>query len=152
MHHPPPHSAGNRLGGISQRHPLIALAFGIPAMSLAGVPPLSGFWAKLLIVLACFEADRPLAGAIALAVSFVTIFSMVKIWLGSFWGRPTAQVEAASFSSAEKLFLVGPTIFLGVITVTIGLGAEPFIDFAREAAGELLRPAGYLSALLEASR
>ncbi|MFU8806803.1 MAG: proton-conducting transporter membrane subunit, partial [Bradymonadaceae bacterium] len=45
------------LGGISNAYPLLGTLFMIPALSLAGLPPLSGFWSKLLLIKAGFESE-----------------------------------------------------------------------------------------------
>ena len=56
------------------------LLFAVPALSLAGVPPLSGFFAKLFLIRAGLEAEAFAAVAVALAVGLLTLFSMTKIW------------------------------------------------------------------------
>ncbi len=54
-------------------------------MSLAGVPPLSGFFAKLTLIQGGLEAERYAIVVAALVVSLLTLFSMTKIWAEAFW-------------------------------------------------------------------
>ena len=68
-----------RLGGLYRASPALAVLFLLPALSLAGVPPLSGFFGKLLLVQAGIAAGGYGIVAIALFVSLLTLFSMNKI-------------------------------------------------------------------------
>ncbi len=82
------------LGGLYRRAPALAVLFLVSALSLAGFPPLSGFWAKLLLIRASFDAGVAVAAAVALLVGFVTIYSMIKIWLAAFWQPPAPEADA----------------------------------------------------------
>lgn len=74
-----------RIGGLWRAHPVLALLFLLQALSLVGLPPLSGFWAKF-IVLRETLAQGHVAWAVAgFAVSLLTLYSMAKIWLAAFW-------------------------------------------------------------------
>ena len=64
-----------KLGGLYKLEPLIAILFIIPAFSLAGIPPLSGFWAKFLLVKAGLELEGYFITFIALFVSLLTFRS-----------------------------------------------------------------------------
>ena len=57
-----------RLGGLYKTRPWLAVLFFIPAFSLAGIPPLSGFWAKLLLIKASLDAQQYLIAFVVLAV------------------------------------------------------------------------------------
>ena len=75
------------LGGIARTEPVIAVAFMISALSLAGIPPFSGFVAKFLLIVGAVEADEIAAVVIMLFVSLITLLSMLKIWTGMFWEK-----------------------------------------------------------------
>ncbi len=76
-----------RVSGVARRDPVLAVAFFIAALSLAGIPPFSGFVAKYSLILASIDA-RQIAAAVAMVVvSLITLLSMLKIWSGMFWGR-----------------------------------------------------------------
>lgn len=124
-----------RIGGLAAGKPALAILFAVPALSLVGIPPLSGFWAKVLVLNESFAQQRYVWGAIALLVSVLTLYSMMKIWLEAFWKehpKPTC--------SPHKPYLVPAwiaTVMLAVVTLSIGLWPETLIDFAQQVAGRL---------------
>lgn len=137
----------DRLGGLAVRSPLLGLLFLIPALSLAGLPPLSGLFAKLAIVRAGLQASEWLIVATALAVSVLTLYAMTKIWNEAFWA------PARFPASGDRLGwpLVLSTAALGCTTIVMGLGAEPLFDVAQRAAEQLLHPDAYIRAVLGAA-
>ncbi len=140
----------DRLGGLLTRSPLLAAAFLVPALSLAGLPPLSGFWAKYLLVRAGLEAGHGAIVGVALAVSLLTLFSMTKIWAEAFWKPAPEGSDPAPLGAGERLSLLGPVLALGAVTVAIGLGAGVLFRFADAAAAQLLEPGLYVRAVLGA--
>ena len=74
-----------KLGGVYAASPALSILFLIPALSLAGLPPLSGFFAKLTLVQAGLETQQYVLVATALGVGLLTLFSMTKIWAEAFW-------------------------------------------------------------------
>jgi multicomponent Na+:H+ antiporter subunit D len=138
----------SRLGGLAGRRVGLALLFAIPALSLAGVPPLSGFFAKLFLLRAGLQAEAFAAVATALGVGLLTLFSMTKIWTEAFWKR--APEERGAGEGALPWAAVGASGALAVVTVTLGLGAEALWSLAERAAGQLYEPGAYLRTVLEA--
>ncbi len=139
------------LGGLYKSTPLLALLFFIPAFSLAGFPPLSGFWAKLLLLQASLNAEEYIIAAVALVVGLLTTYSMTKIWLNAFWRtKPenAQNVAEVRLSPTQKSLLLAPVGVLAAITLAIGLYVYPLYDIARRAAEELLNPQSYVEAVL----
>jgi multicomponent Na+:H+ antiporter subunit D len=142
-----------RLGGLYRSQPLLALLFLVPALSLAGVPPLSGFFAKLALVQAGLGAARYAIVATSLVVSLLTLFSMTKIWAEAFWKAPPAGAGADAESQPRGFrTLLAPVAALAGITVAIGLFGEPVFVLASRAAEQLLQPAEYVQAVLGETR
>lgn len=83
----------DQLGGLRTREPLITVAFAVAALSLAGLPPFSGFVAKFSVILASIEAGALAVSVIAVVVSLFTLLSMLKIWASVFNGKRSADVE-----------------------------------------------------------
>ncbi len=165
----------DRLGGLYRDHPWVSLLFLVPALALAGIPPLSGFFAKLLLVQAglagrhCGDHGHRAGGQPADPVLLVT-----RIW-GEAWkpvqrsrsevrsqrsevrsrrskarrrgsaGRDDALPNPDSWSLAP---LLCPFWALAAMTVTIGLGAEAVFALARGAAEQLLDREEYVRAVL----
>ncbi len=143
-----------RLGGYYRARPWLAALFLVPAFSLAGVPPLSGFWAKLLVIRAALEAGQPAAAAVALAVGLLTLYSMTKIWNAVFWRAAPDDAPAPPAPPARaRLWLrLAPAVLLAAVTVGLGLWPQPLWQLSERAAALLLAPTPYLEAVLGAAR
>lgn len=139
-----------KLGGIYKPYPLIGLLFLIPALSLAGIPPLSGFWAKFTLVKAGLESEEMLIVGVSLIVSLITLFSMTKIWNEVFWkdSKDPEQENKIEGKFFAKFLLFLPVVLLLLITITIGLNVEPFFDIAVKASEQLLNQNLYIDAVL----
>jgi multicomponent Na+:H+ antiporter subunit D len=136
-----------RSGGLYVAAPWLAILFFIPAFSLAGFPPLSGFWAKYIVIKAALDERGFWIAAAALVTGLLTIYSMTKIWGEAFWKpHPDGAVAATEAPRA----MVAPIAALAACTVVIGLFAQPFLAVAERAAAELTEPARYITAVLGA--
>lgn len=133
------------LGGFS-RYGLLSLLFLVPALSLAGIPPLSGFFAKLALVRAGIAAGQYEIVFVALAVGLLTLFSMMKIWTEAFWKAHSGSEPPAE--ARTPLAMVAPVACLASMTVLIGLAAGPLLDLSIRAAEQLLDPDLYAEAVL----
>jgi multicomponent Na+:H+ antiporter subunit D len=147
----------DRLGGLLNRTPWLAILFLVPALSLAGLPPLSGFWAKLAIIKAGFEARQYALTVVAIFAGLLTLVSMLKIWNEAFW-KP-APGDALETRDEEKqsipplrprrlALLVTPSVALASLTVAIGLYPQALLSASQRAADELLDRTGYVSAVV----
>jgi multicomponent Na+:H+ antiporter subunit D len=117
-------------------------------MSLVGLPPLSGFFAKLILVRAGLETGHYILVALALGVSILTLFSMLKLWAEAFWKPATqSEVDTKSLSVNIRAWLY-PIVFLAALTVLIGLGAGPLFRFALQAGDQLMNPSIYIQAVM----
>ncbi|UCG11648.1 MAG: Na+/H+ antiporter subunit D [Deltaproteobacteria bacterium] len=146
------------LGGLAASSPWLAILFLIPALSLAGIPPLSGFWAKFAMIKAGLQAEQYLVVTAALVAGLLTLMSMIKIWDEAFW-KPAPEVlpKEGSPSSGpltpRRLFLLlGPIILLAGLTVVIGLQPQPLFTVAERAAAQLLDSGEYIQAVLSNSQ
>ncbi|HSQ39605.1 MAG TPA: Na+/H+ antiporter subunit D [Anaerolineales bacterium] len=138
-----------KLGGLYQSMPLLGMLFLVPALSLAGIPPLSGFFAKLSLVQAGLAQGQYFVVAVSLAVSLLTIFSMMKLWNEAFWKKQPEEGELADIENKRWTSMLLPIAALAVITITIGLGASPAFDLALRAGEQLMDPTAYIQAVLE---
>lgn len=141
------------LGGFYASWPRLSLLFLVPAMSLAGIPPLSGFWAKFALVKAGLQLQQYEVVAVALAVGLLTLFSMTKIWGAVFWSPapPESPMESESplYIEAQRGLagMLGPIAVLAAVTVGIGLAVGPIFEVAMQAGHQLMNPQIYIEAV-----
>lgn len=112
----------NAMGGLAEKMPLTGAASVIGLLSTAGVPPLAGFWSKLVIILALWQAGHYAYAAIAVLVSLITLAYFLIMQRRIFFGllRPGFEKVAEAFEMAF------PTVLLAAITIAVGL-IIPFI-------------------------
>lgn len=143
-----------KMGGLYRYYPWLGVLFLIPAFSLAGFPPLSGFWAKFTLMYAAVEIESWTILAVALVVGLLTLFSMTKIWANAFWAPLPDNHEANTsdftkrISRTHMFYLVFPIVLLATLTLVIGLNPQPFYDFSMDAAQQLLSRTEYIEAVL----
>ena len=135
-----------KIGGLYRSSPWLAVLFLIPALSLGGIPPLSGFFAKFALVREGIALDHWAVVTAALAVGLLTLYSMVKIWNEAFWKARTAA--DAPEDKRAPVTMVLPAVALAACTVLIGIFPGVFFSFAERAANQLIEPAGYIEAVL----
>ena len=138
-----------KLGGLYRSHPWVAMLFLLSAFSLAGVPPLSGFFGKLVLIKAGLNIGQFVLVAAALGVSLLTLFSMTKIWAEAFW-KPLPAETAVNPPGNGMALMLGPIVTLAVLAVVMGVAAGPFFDLAQQAGNELTNPEPYIRAVLGA--
>ena len=141
------------LGGLVNSYPFLAVLFLIPALSLAGFPPLSGFWAKFFLIKASLDVHQYLVVLVALLVGLLTLLTMMRIWNEAFWKKDPEKAEnkdsvVAGLFSKHNMFMTIPIILLAMITLTIGFFPEPFFQIAERTANELMEPTVYINTVL----
>ena len=136
-----------KLGGLYRAHPWVGMLFLLSALSLAGVPPLSGFFGKLVLVKAGLGIEQFVVVAAALGVSLLTLFSMTKIWAEAFW-KPLPEGTETHAPGAGMGLMLGGIVTLAVLAVVMGVAAGPFFALAQQAGEQLTNPAPYIEAVL----
>jgi multicomponent Na+:H+ antiporter subunit D len=136
-----------KTGGIYRKSPWLAVLFLIPAMSLAGIPPLSGFFAKFALVREGLALGQWTIIAAALAVGLLTLYSMVKIWNEAFWKDAPAGERQPD--RAVPLMMIVPAVALALGTVVFGIFPGIFMDLAMRTADQLTDPSAYIEAVLQ---
>lgn len=138
------------LGGLYRGAPFLSLLFLLPALSLAGIPPLSGFWGKFMLIRAGFEQQAWLIAATALGVGLLTLFSMTKIWMRAFWPERVRNDGALLplVGTGRRWALYAPLAVLVGLSLIMGLTPQPAVQVAFDAAAQLLDPADYVRAIL----
>ncbi|MFG1492719.1 complex I subunit 5 family protein [Halobacteriovorax sp. ZH4_bin.1] len=119
-----------KLGGLLKTSPTIALLFMIPAASLIGIPPFSGFWAKLGLFKIATESRLIWIIIPMIIGSFFTLYSMVKIWSGVFWGEYHEFI--VSFPKVAIVRSYISCILLCLFTLIISLNPLLIFKLAQE--------------------
>lgn len=146
----------SKLGGVYKARPVLSILFLIPALSLAGLPPLSGFFAKFIIIRAGVEAEAWVVTGVALLVGLLTLYSMIKIWAEVFWKKLPDSVDGTALKhgrmSGSLMLMYAPVIVLAACTLFIGLNGQPIYDLAETSALQLLDPTQYIEAVLRGNQ
>ncbi len=126
--------------------PILGVIFLLQALSLAGIPPLSGFWGKYMIIVEGVRQKEWILVLCALVAGVLTLFSMLKIWNGAFWG--TTAKEGVHLEDGRWKTMTAVAGGMTVLSLGIGLGAEFFLKLAHEAARQLLDRTAYIEFML----
>ena len=143
------------LGGLYKEKPGLALLFLLSALSLGGLPPLSGFWAKYMVVRAAIEAEAYISVFFALFTGFFTLFCMMKVWTEVFWKKAPGE-ENADATPARPPQPGRGAVFAAIFTIVafnglalaVGLYPEPILALADQAAAQLIDPSAYIRQVL----
>jgi multicomponent Na+:H+ antiporter subunit D len=165
-------TALDRLGGLGRTAPVLAVLFFVPAMNLAGIPPLSGFLGKVALVQAGVDDGSWLAWLVvagAITTSLLTLYAIAKAWNRAFW-RPLSEAPDAPGSDPEwsrgtksgarwatdvlsvetrlPPGMVLPAAALVTVSCLLTVVAAPLYGVSAAAAVELRDRAGYVSSVL----
>jgi multicomponent Na+:H+ antiporter subunit D len=120
-------------------------------LSIAGLPPFSGFVGKFALVGSGIESDEWAIVAVSLLVSLLTMYVMVRIWSGVFWGEPEDPAIAAwidSDDSAVPRLMTASASVVVALSVALMVFAGPVYDYSKRTAEDLLAPEGYVEAVI----
>ena len=126
--------------------PVLGVIFLLQALSLAGIPPLSGFWGKYMIIVEGIRQQEWVLVFCALLAGVLTLFSMLKIWNGAFWA--STSKEGVHVEDRRWRPMAAVAGGMTVVSLGIGFGAEFFLRVAHEAARQLLDRSAYIDFLL----
>ncbi len=76
-----------QMGGLREKMPITANTSLIASVSISGIPPFNGFWSKLVIILACIQAQHFGYAFLAVVASILTLASFMKVQKYAFWGK-----------------------------------------------------------------
>ena len=105
------------MGGLASRMPVTGVSSIIAFLSTAGIPPLSGFWSKLLIVIALWRVS-PVLALTALVASILTLTYFLIMQKKVFFGNPTAETAQVTEAGKEVVFV---EVLLSALNILAGL-------------------------------
>lgn len=134
------------LAGLYKGSPFLAVTFLLCGFSMAGVPPLAGFWPKVYLVQAGLEVGAFGVVAGILVSGFLTLMLIGRVFALVFWrSAPEGSPAAASDGGAMMKGALGA---LTVLTFVVGAYAAPVSNLSGRAAAELLAPGPYIAVVL----
>lgn len=141
-----------QMGGLYARNTALAVMFLVLVLALAGVPPLLGFWPKLLLIDAGLADGGWLGGLIVGALVLNAVLSLIagtRLWAHVFWRHiEPAGVDVKPAASRQRILLRYGAV-AGITGLVVGLGLWPNLLFAtaRLGATDLIDPARYIAAV-----
>ena len=114
----------NRIRNVIREDPVTGYTNLIGSLSICGVPPLGGFWSKLIIILACIQANHPILAFVAAVVSMLTLAYYFKALTPALFGtHATAGIKA----SGRKISfaMAAPMVILAILVVISGMMLLP---------------------------
>ncbi|UTI43161.1 Na+/H+ antiporter subunit D [Niallia sp. RD1] len=133
------------MNGLIRLHPQLGWMFFIAALSLSGIPPLSGFLGKIFITQGTFTAECYWLGAFGLISSLFVLYSIMKVFMSVFWGYTDLTLEQEK-GTTKGLML--PIALLTFLTIALGLGTEGIHQYVDTAVDGLMNPHYYIEAIL----
>lgn len=134
------------MGGLIRRYPWTGWMFFVLTLALVGVPPLSGFAGKVMMVRSGFGQNHVALALIALASSFIVLYSLIKVFQQVFWGgeKREEQVKPLHYKA-----MMAPAAVLFAIVILMGVGAETVNGYVSQAGAVLADPALYINAVMK---
>ncbi|WP_172195222.1 Na+/H+ antiporter subunit D [Saccharibacillus qingshengii] len=136
----------NRMGGVLTHSPLLGWMFLIASLAVVGIPPLSGFPGKLLIIQGSLESGQYLIAAAGVLLTLMLLYSLIKIFILAFWGKPR-RLRESKWKQTPKLLLSSAPLML--IIVLLGVFAEAFMPYVETASSVLIDPTIYIQAVFK---
>ncbi|NJK87950.1 MAG: Na+/H+ antiporter subunit D [Myxococcales bacterium] len=132
------------MGGIYRRYPWLALSFIIVGFSVAGFPPMIGFWGKLAIFQALVEWGWWSAMLVALVGSAMVLGAVGQAWSLGFWQPLQEHRNMDTLTFSKSL----PIVLMVALVVFVSVLPGPLFDVAERAATELTDLDAYRRAVL----
>jgi len=124
-----------KLAGLQEKMPHTAWTSLVASLSIAGVPPFCGFWSKLIVIVALFQAGRFFYGSLAILVGIITLGSFLKIQKYVFYRKTEDAIKGIKES---PVFMRLSMIALAVLCIAIGLSFKPILEHVIVPAAEVL--------------
>ncbi|MHA3837931.1 Na+/H+ antiporter subunit D [Terrabacter sp. AAH1] len=167
----------DRLGGLAVASPVLATLFFVSAMNLSGIPPMSGFLAKIGLLHAGIEVGTPLAWLLVvggIVTSLLTLYALAKVWSQAFWrtladaphstetvaalGAGTLDVDPAADPATAVVVdtaprtlprtMLGATAAMTAVGLAVTLVAGPLFAYTQRAASDLAARDPYITTVL----
>ena len=142
-----------RLGGLLKDYPKLSILIALVFFFFFCIPPLSGFWPKILLFKESFENGQFILLLTLIMASFVTLFVVMRMWMEVFWKESPKPLtddidHFAPMPLSGKIGLLSPIVFLTCVSLFIGFNANRVMEVSQKAAYELKHKEIYIEAVL----
>lgn len=134
--------------GLVSRYPLLGWLFFATTLALVGIPPLSGFPGKLLLIRSGFQEQAYVLAGLGLISSFFVLYSLINVFKQAFWGAEQEQRPPAIAYRPSRLLNCTVTVLFALL-LFIGTNAEWVYGFVSQAGNDLARPELYIQAVMK---
>ena len=137
----------DRLGGLAKLAPGLAVLFFIPALNLAGIPPMSGFLGKVGLLTEGVQVGSGLAWALVIGsvlTSLLTLYAVVKAWNKAFWQTAPPEIEPHVSLPRGMVWPTGALVAFGLL---LTVAAGPLYGYAERAATASMDGYSYVDAV-----
>ena len=138
------------IGGLVTRQPLLAFLFFMAAISLAGVPPFSGFVSKLSLLQITLDTRHWVVSGVSVFASLLTMINMMRLWRESFWdeySRPSRVPSRLLHSTRRQWLMLVPVAILVLFSLGLGIFGEPAFRLSMRVAQNALDRDAYIEAV-----
>jgi NADH-quinone oxidoreductase subunit N len=122
------------LAGVSRQRPMLAAALAIFMFSLAGIPPLAGFFGKLYVFLAAVDAGLTWLAIVAVLTSVVGAYYYLRIVKLAYFDEPTDALDMPTYRSVGVV-----TAVMALATLLFVVWPGPLLRVAQVAAAAVIR-------------
>lgn len=133
----------NALGGLYGRSALFSALSLVLFFSVAGLPPFSGFWPKVMVAKAAIDIGAWWLAAAVLATGFLTTIALGRVFALAYWRPAPAALPAQTIPAGALL----PLVLLTALTVGFGLFPERLMALVQQAAQGLADPSAYIGSV-----
>ncbi|MDO4814775.1 MAG: proton-conducting transporter membrane subunit [Gemella sp.] len=131
--------------GLINKYPLLAWTFFVLTLSLAGVPPLPGFYGKALIIKGLAESNHLVAAVIVTLSGLIVFYSLIRIFLEVFYDNINKELDLKPLPKS----LTFTAISLMAIAIVVGLSSNYFDFFLENSIATILDPKNYIDIVLK---
>jgi len=108
----------DEMGGLAKRMPVTAGTTIVGSLSIAGIPPLGGFWSKLLIIMALVQAGEGALAVIAVLASVLTLWYYLILQRKAFFGKLNERWKGVR---EAPFWMTAATVVLALLVIGVGI-------------------------------
>jgi len=118
-----------KLGGLIKQAPFVAIFMAMGSMSLAGIPPFSGFFSKDMVLAEAISNSTPFVSTLVTIAGLLSIAYITRLWVLIFLGNPRDEDIAGHVHAPGNLYIRLPLGILAFITLGIALYQHNAVEY-----------------------